>query len=130
MKNLWDKIEIDYIRLGAQGDLLKKIDQTAHPDCLPSLNAEARKRLHYPQSPDDREIAYRILESQSKVDQKTTDFFYTLYLLEHPSKGELFNYSWNRLKELGASSRVSSSPGRFQRCFGRGFPGGSLIDQI
>jgi hypothetical protein len=103
MKNLWDKIEIDYIRLGAQGDLLKKIDQTAHPDCLPSLNAEARKRLHYPQSPDDREIAYRILESQSKVDQKTTDFFYTLYLLEHPSKGELFNYSWNRLKELGAA---------------------------
>lgn len=103
MKNLWDKFGIDYIRLGSEGDLLKKIDSTVHPDCLPSLNLEAQRRLLSPVKIEDRELAFKILEAQNKIDQRVTDFFYTLYLLERPSKGELFNYSWNRLKELGAS---------------------------
>ena len=103
MKNLWDKLGIDYIRLGTEGDLLKKIDQTIHPDCIPSLNLEASRRLLSPIKNEDRELAYRILESQGKVDATTKDFFYTVYLLERPSQGELFNYSWSRLKELGTS---------------------------
>jgi hypothetical protein len=38
-----------------------------------------------------------------KANQDITDFFFTVYLLDNPSQGELFNYSWNRVKELGGT---------------------------
>ena len=109
MDELWKKFELDYIRLGPKGDFLKKIDQTVHPECLPHLIAEARKRLKSPQKYGDRELAFKILDVQSKADQKLSDFFYTAYLLERPSQGELFNYSWNRLRELGKNSQRRES---------------------
>ncbi len=101
---IWGKLEMDYVRLGPNGDLLTKIDQTLHPDCLPSLNQSAHQKLFSPGKTSERELAYQVLKAQNKADKKLTDFFYTVYLLERPSQGELFNYSWNRLKELGASS--------------------------
>ncbi|HXH29428.1 MAG TPA: hypothetical protein VNJ01_01325 [Bacteriovoracaceae bacterium] len=104
MSALWGKIEIDYIRLGPRGDLMTKIDRTIHPDCLLTLIEEARKRLRSPVKASDRELAYQILKSQLKATQDIEDFFYTVYLLENPSQGELFNYSWNRVKLLGATS--------------------------
>lgn len=104
MNAIWGKLEMDYIRLGPKGDLLNKIDQTLHPDCLPSLNLAAKAKLEKPEKLGERELAYQILKAQGKVDTGVTDFFYTVYLLEQPSQGELFNYSWNRLKELGASA--------------------------
>jgi hypothetical protein len=103
MSALWGKIEIDYIKLGPEGDLLTKIDQTVHPDCLPQLIGEARTRLYRPKKVQDREIAFQIIKSQMKADQEITDFFYTAYLLDNPAQGELFNYSWNRVKELGGT---------------------------
>jgi hypothetical protein len=103
MNALWGKIEIDYIKLGTEGDLLKKIDQTVHPDCLPTLISEAKNRLNKPSRIQDREIAYQILKSQSKADEDLTDFFYTVYLLDNPAQGELFNLSWNRMRELGGT---------------------------
>lgn len=100
MAALWGKLEIDYVRLGSKGDFLTKIDQTIHSDCLPSLNQEARKRLFAPDKLTDRELAFQILSAQGKMTQNLADFFYTVYLLENPSQGELFNYAWNRLSEL------------------------------
>lgn len=97
---VWSKLEIDYIRLGTTGDLLKKIDQTVHPDCLISLNQFANRKLQKPDKSMDRELAYQLLSAQGKVNPQLMDFFYTVYLLENPSKGELFNYAWNRLHEL------------------------------
>jgi hypothetical protein len=104
MNALWAKLEVDYIRLGPKGDMLKKIDDTIHPQCLASLNQEAHKKLMTPDKLGDRELGHQILFVQTKVNQRTSDFFHTVYLLENPSQGELFNYSWNRLKELGNSS--------------------------
>lgn len=101
MGALWAKIEIDYIRLGPEGDLMKKIDHTIHPDCMPILLKEAHDRLYRPAKIFDRELAFQIIKSQNKADQKITDFFYTVYLLDNPSQGELFNYSWSRVRELG-----------------------------
>jgi hypothetical protein len=103
MSALWGKIEIDYVKLGPEGDLMTKIDRTIHPDCMPILVAEAHKRLSNPPKVFDRELAFQILKSQSKADQTVTDFFYTVYLLDNPSQGELFNYSWNRVRELGGT---------------------------
>lgn len=103
MTTLWGKIEIDYVKLGPDGDLMKKIDLTIHPDCVPVLVNEARKRLYRPQKVQDRELAFQVLKSQSKADQFTTDFFYSVYLLDNPAQGELFNYSWNRVRELGGT---------------------------
>lgn len=104
MKSLWGKLEIDYIRLGTKGDFLKKIDQTVHHDCLVSLNRWSQNKLYRPDKSSDRELAYQILAAQGKTSEELTDFFYTVYLLEKPSKGELFNYAWNRLIELSKSS--------------------------
>ena len=103
MSALWGKIEIDYIKLGPDGDLMTKIDHTIHPDCVPILVGEARKRLYQPPKVLDRELSYQILKSQMKADQNITDFFFTVYLLDNPSQGELFNYSWNKVKELGGT---------------------------
>lgn len=100
LEAVWGKLEIDYIRLGTTGDLLKKIDTTLHPDCLISLNQWANKKLLKPDKVTDRELAYQILEAQGKTSAPLTDFFYTVYLLENPSQGELFNYAWNRLGQL------------------------------
>ena len=101
MAALWGKIEIDYIKLGPEGDLMTKIDQTIHPDCMPVLLSESHKRLYSPPKVFDRELAFQILKSQSKATQSISDFFYTVYLLDNPSQGELFNYSWTRVRELG-----------------------------
>ena len=101
MNALWGKLELDYIRLGSKGDLLKKIDETVHPDCLPALNRTAMEKLYSPNKVGEREVAYQILKVQNKMNPKMMDFFYTVYLLENPSRGELFNYAWTRLSELG-----------------------------
>jgi hypothetical protein len=103
LTSVWEKLEIDYIRLGPQGNFLKKIDQTVHPDCLISLNLWAKNLLYKPNKVLDRELAYQILDAQGKGEDTIKDFFYTVYLLENPSKGELFNYAWNRLTDLGKS---------------------------
>lgn len=103
LEAVWGKLEIDYIRLGTAGNFLKKIDETVHPECLGSLNRFTQMKLDKPDKSSDRELAYQILEAQGKVNAKITDFFYTVYLLENPSKGELFNYAWNRLQELSRS---------------------------
>jgi hypothetical protein len=103
LQSLWTKLEIDYIRLGVKGDFLKKIDDTVHPDCLISLNQWSSNKLNKPDKSFDRELAYQILNAQGKTTPALTDFFYTVYLLESPSQGELFNYAWNRLTELSKS---------------------------
>jgi hypothetical protein len=103
LEAIWGKFEIDYIRLGSQGNLLKKIDETVHPDCLYSFNKWTQQKLIKPGKTSDRELAYQLLAAQDKTNQAVSDFFYTVYLLENPSKGELFNYAWNRLSELSKS---------------------------
>lgn len=100
---LWGKFEVDYIRIGTSGNLLKKIDETVHPDCLFSLNRWLQDKLMRPEKSSDRELAYQLLAAQDKITPALSDFFYTVYLLENPSKGELFNYAWNRLSELSRS---------------------------
>ena len=94
---------MDYVRLGIQGDLTRKIDQTIHPDCLPALIKEAHSKVYFPAKDGDRELGFQILKSQNKAEKGLTDFFHALYLLERPSQGELFNYAWNGIKELGSS---------------------------
>jgi len=103
LESLWEKLQIDYIRLGTKGDFLRKIDESVHPDCLISFNQWILKKFHRPDQSSDRELAYQILDAQGKTNPGFTDFFYTVYLLESPSKGELFNYAWNRLTELSKS---------------------------
>lgn len=101
---LWKKLEGDYLKIAREESFLGKIEETIHADCLPSLIEEARARIYRPVKDGDRELAYEILSSTRKADQKLKDFFFTLYLLEHPSQGELMNLSWNNLTELGKSA--------------------------
>ena len=104
MKTLWEKLSLDYLKLGVNGNFLTKIEETIHADCLPTLVSESKKRVVSPDNEGDRELGFEILKSTGKADQKLRDFFYTLYLLEHPSQGELMNLAWNNLNQLGKSS--------------------------
>lgn len=104
MAALWDKLSLDYLRLGVEGSFLSKIEESIHPDCLPSLTEESLSQVYRPSREGDREIAFEILKSTNRADQKLKDFFYTLYLLERPSQGELMNLAWNNLTELGKSA--------------------------
>lgn len=99
-KEIWEEIEKIYINLDRRSDFLKKIDELLHPDCLPSLNELARIKMLSPDKTNDRELAFQILKAQFKATTAVEDLFYTIYLLEKPSQGELFNYSWNRVKLL------------------------------
>lgn len=101
--SIWEKIGLDYVRLNKKGDLLKKIDQTLHHDCLTPFNKWVGSVFLNPRKIEDRELAFQILEAQGKADGQLTDLFYSIYLLENPSKGDLFNLSWNRLIELSKS---------------------------
>ena len=104
MNALWEKLSLDYLRLGVEGKFLTKIEESIHSDCLPSLAKEAEERVYRPRTEGDREIAFEILKSTGKADRRLRDFFYVLYLLEQPSQGELMNLAWNNLTELGKSS--------------------------
>lgn len=100
---IWEQLEIELLRSDLKGDISKKIQLIAHPNCLPSLIKFSFDKLKNPKKIQDRELAFHLLNSHSKIDQKHVDLFYTLYLLETPSKGETFNISWNRLLELRKS---------------------------
>jgi hypothetical protein len=104
MKALWEKLSLDFLKLGVEGNFLTKIEETIHVDCLPTLVSESKKRVVSPDNEGDRELGFEILKSTGKADQKLKDFFYTLYLLEHPSRGELMNLAWNNLNQLGKSA--------------------------
>lgn len=104
MNALWEKLGLDYLRLGVEGKFLVKIEESIHPDCLPALTEESLSRVYSPKEEGDRELAFEILKSTRKADRKLRDFFYTLYLLERPSQGELMNLAWNNLTELGKSA--------------------------
>lgn len=97
---IWTQLENIYIKLGVKGDLLKQIDALLHPACLTPLNELALKKMHTPTKSSDRELSFQILKSQFKATTRIEDLFYTVYLLEKPSQGELFNYAWNRVKLL------------------------------
>ncbi len=102
------KLEIDYVRLNKKGNFLKKIDESLHYDCLNSFNKRVSELFYSPKKVEDRELAFQILDAQGKADINLTDLFYTVYLLEIPSKGDLFNLSWNRLVELSKSEERRS----------------------
>lgn len=104
MEALWEKLSLDYLKLGEDGNFLTKVEETIHADCLPRLVSEAKARVVSPKKSGDRELGFEILKSTGKADQELQDFFYTLYLLERPSQGELMNLAWNNLIQLGKSS--------------------------
>lgn len=103
MEALWEKLGLDYLRLGTQGNFLTKIETTIHADCLPSLEKEATTRVYSPKNEIDRELAFEILRATNRAGQKLKDFFYVTYLLERPSQGEVMNLAWNTVAELGKS---------------------------
>lgn len=103
IEEVWGQLRKIHLSLGPKGNFTQKIDSTLHPNCLPSLNSLAVTRLKNPAGELDRELAFSILAAQGKASKKVQDLFYTLYILENPSRGENFNLSWNRLTELGKS---------------------------
>jgi hypothetical protein len=101
IQEVWRQLGKIHLELGPKSNFTHQIDSTLHPNCLPSLNSLAQQKLKDPDSELDRELAFSILAAQGKASEKIKDLFYTLYILENPSRGENFNLAWNRISELG-----------------------------
>jgi len=101
---VWGKLGEVHLKLDQKGNFTQKIDSLLHPNCLPYLNNLAQERLKNPETDLDRELAYSILAAQGKNSEKIQDIFFTLYILENPSRGENFNLAWNRLYLLGKNA--------------------------
>lgn len=104
LKEVWKRLGKIHTGMKTQDNFTQKIDSNLHPHCLPYLNKLAKDKLREPDHELDRELAYSILAAQGKASEKIQDLFFTLYILENPSRGENFNLAWNRLIELGKSS--------------------------
>lgn len=101
LDEIWKKFDSIVLQQKSDIKILKSIDNTVHPECLKSFNPFVKNKLLTPQGPTERETAFIILRSQGKINSKDEDFFYSVYLLERPSQGDLFNEAWNRIKDLG-----------------------------
>jgi hypothetical protein len=100
-KLVWQKLESESVKPSSKGNLLKRIDNLIHPACLKHMLIKARNHFYNNASAHERELSFHLLKTVGKLDATSVDFFYSLYLMETPSQGELFNLSWATLKEMG-----------------------------
>jgi hypothetical protein len=71
-------------------------------DCWNELSAKLQLTITS-ENTIEREYAYTLLFATNGLTKEQQDLYYTLYLLEGPSKGDTYNRAWNRMNELGKS---------------------------
>ena len=76
------------------------IDNDLSPVCWQKFS-QFLKSSYFSFSPIQKEISYWLLTSKESLTIEEEDFFLSLYLLQGPVVGEIFNLSWNRVKLLG-----------------------------
>lgn len=89
------------ITIDAKNDYARKIklQNIADIKCWNVVLPELKKEL-WSSSPSMSKNVYRTLTSFNQLSLQEEDLWLTLYLLDNPQVGNLFNISWNRLKEL------------------------------
>lgn len=100
IQHFWKKLTQEYQQTKewtvAQSDFLGLI----HPDCLKSLDPSLKHAL----SSDNFAkaiLSFKILSHKKSLTPLEKDLFYTRFLLNNPKESDLFNLSWNNLKEIG-----------------------------
>lgn len=84
------------------------ISKEMNQDCWTEMIAFLKEKLFSPNH-QDKTIAFRLLKAKSKLTSKEEDLFYTLYILQGPIIGQLFNSAWLKLESLGQSFKRRKS---------------------
>lgn len=80
-------------------NITQKLNLELHGDCWAKV-APKLKDFIFNGPTYYRNLVYRMLSSKNAIDQTMEDRFLTLYLLDNPSPGYVFNRAWNTLKSL------------------------------
>jgi hypothetical protein len=78
-----------------------KLQAMADIKCWNALLPQIKQEL-WTLPPTEGRNLYHTLISFNQLNQTDQDLWLTLYLLDNPVVGDLFNIAWNRLKELGS----------------------------
>lgn len=77
------------------------IQNSMSESCLTTIIPEIKKAFLDVESSLTKELYLKFLTITGNLSPEEKDFFLTLYFLEGPVIGDLFNESWNTIKELG-----------------------------
>ncbi|MCY4523244.1 MAG: hypothetical protein OXB84_00755 [Halobacteriovoraceae bacterium] len=83
-----------------QNLIRKKIKYLAGVDCWQKLTP-LFESWYESKSHKIREYAYILLKLSGALSQEKKDFYLSLYILQGPHKGEVFNEAWNIVRGLG-----------------------------
>lgn len=79
------------------------LTQIAHKECWDATIPVLKKIIFSKTENKNKMIPYTILSNLNYLDQTSIDLFLTLFILNIPQKGEVFNTAWNNLNKLGQS---------------------------
>jgi len=82
---IWEHLGTELLKSDFKADISNKLQFMVHNNCMDSLLKFSSDKLKNPRKTHDREMAFHLLRTHSKIDQKHMDLFYTLYLLETPT---------------------------------------------
>ncbi len=100
-KEILKKIQTIIASNLSQLDQKIALQNTMNESCLKTLIPEIKKAYLEVESALAKELYLKFLNINGKLDPKEKDFFLTLYYLQGPVIGDLFNESWNTIQTLG-----------------------------
>jgi hypothetical protein len=79
----------------------KEVSKYADSECISSLADQLSHRLYNLEKSNQYKITlYKILKSHNLISQSDEDLFFSIYILQGPVVGEIFNMAWNRISKL------------------------------
>ena len=85
----------------SQFDQKVTIQNSMSNSCLKTIIPEIKKSFLEVESSTTKELYFKFLTLTNNLSPEEKDFFLTLYFLQGPVIGDLFNESWNNVRVLG-----------------------------
>ncbi len=80
-------------------NLLRLLKKSSHDDCWTHLLPDFRQSL-FSSSPSTSSKFYHLLKVKNSLSEEDEDLYLTLFILNGPIVGEIFNLSWSRFEIL------------------------------
>ena len=98
-KNIINKIE--KIFKNSPNNFISLINEKINNNCQQQLIPVLKKNLYQKSNPWKKESAYLLLTELGKITEKEKKVFLFRYILSSPVSGNLLNYAWSNLTNLG-----------------------------
>ena len=83
----------------------KIVDQFASSSCFEYMVPHLKQKILDSQNPKLKGLYLSMLHAKKYLTPLEIDFFFTSYVLDGPSNGQLFNLAWNIINELGKNHK-------------------------